>query len=92
MKARPAQEPPCSLRWPLGKQGSEGRQRGEGRQGDSRSTQLSERSGSRNKVMIPHSPKLAHFFSSARPNSSRKSLSTASTDDLAKHPQPPRRV
>jgi hypothetical protein len=47
-----------------------------------RETHLTERSSSRNKVMIPNSHKLASFFNSSRPHSSQKSFSTTSTEDL----------
>jgi hypothetical protein len=43
--------------------------------------------------MIPNSPKLANFFTSARPRSSQKSLSTTSTDDPAtRRPDAPKKI
>jgi len=46
----------------------------------SQGTHPTDRSSSRNKVMIPNSPKLANFFNSSRARSAHKSPSTTSTD------------
>jgi hypothetical protein len=53
-------------------------------QKSSQGTHPTDRSSSRNKVMIPHSPKLANFFSATRARSAQKSLSITSIDATVK--------
>ena len=53
----------------------------------SQGTHPTDRSSSRNKVMIPNSPKLANFFNSSRARSAHKSPST-STDVAGRREDP----
>ena len=60
----------------------------------SQGTHPTDRSSSRNKVMIPNTPKLANFFNSSRARSAYKSISTASINAANRRddPQKPKKI